>query len=90
MMSIPSVAVGVPYRFIGDSWDPAPLVIAVALVALLRLAGLPIRAPALVAAVLGGLLLDLVTDVFHVSLATAIAVVALAFAIVALERIPAR
>jgi hypothetical protein len=74
----------------GDGWDPAPLVLAIAIVILLRLTGLPIRVPVLVGAVLGGLVLDLLTDAFDLSLATAIAILALAFAIVALARIPAR
>ena len=88
-MFFASVAVGVPHRFIGDGWDPAPLVLAIALVALLRFARFPLRAPTLIGAVLGGLLLDLLTDSFDVSVATAIAFLALAFAIVALVRIPA-
>jgi hypothetical protein len=88
--SFAAVALGVPFRFMGDGWDPAPLVLAIALVILLRLAGLPIRVPVLVGAVLGGLVLDLLTDAFDLSPATAIAILALAFAIVALARIPAR
>jgi hypothetical protein len=89
-LSFVATAVGVPYRFIGDGWDAAPLVFAIALVAFLRLAGFPLGTRGLVAAVLGGLLLDLLTDALDVSLATATAVIGLAFAIVALARIPAR
>jgi hypothetical protein len=88
-MSLPSVAVGVPHRFIGDGWDPTPLMLALALVVLLRFARFPLRPPTLIGAVLGGLLLDLLTDSFDVSVATAVAVLALASAIVALARIPA-
>jgi hypothetical protein len=89
-MSFAPVAVGVPFRFMGDGWDPAPLVLTIALVVLLRLAGLSLRVPVLVGAVLGGLVLDLLTDAIDLSLATAIAVLALACTIVALARIPAR
>jgi len=88
-MSLASVAVGVPHRFMGDGWDPAPLVLTIALVVLLRFARFPLRAPTLIGAVLGGLLLDLLTDSFDISVATAVAVLALPFAIVALARIPA-
>lgn len=87
-MSFAYVAVGVPHRFIGDGWDLAPLVLAIALVVLLRFARFPLRAPTLIGAVLGGLLLDLLTDSFDVSVAMAIAVLVLAFTIVALARIP--
>lgn len=84
------VAVGVPHRFVGDGWDPAPLILAIVLVVLLRLARLPLRLPSIVGAMVGGLVLDLVTDVYDVSPATAIAVLALPVALVALARIPAR
>jgi hypothetical protein len=89
-MSFAPVAVGVPHRFMGDGWDPAPIALAIALIVLLRWAKVPLRVPALVGAALGGLFLDLFTDTFDVSLATAMAVVVLAFAFVALVRIPAR
>jgi hypothetical protein len=88
-MSFAPVAVGVPHRFVGDGWDPAPLILTIGLVVLIRLAGLPLRLPSLVGALVGGLLIDLVTDVYHVSPVTAIAVLALPAAIVALARIPA-
>jgi hypothetical protein len=89
-MSLSAIGVGVPHRFIGEGWDPAHLVFAIVLVLLARAIGLPLRPPVLVGAVVGGLLLDLVADVLDMSAATAIAIVILPVAIVALLRFPAR
>ncbi|HEX5936136.1 MAG TPA: hypothetical protein VFZ75_00375 [Actinomycetota bacterium] len=90
MTSFPTIGVGVPYRFVGDGWDVGPLVLAIALVALLHLARFRLRAPTLAGAALGGLIIDHLTDAFDVSIATAMATLTLAFTIVALARISAR
>ena len=88
-MSFATIAVGVPHRFVGGGWDPAPLLLAIAAIVLLRLARVPLGLlPALGVAVVCGVLLDLVTDVFGVSPATTVAVLAMPVAIVALARIP--
>ena len=89
-MSFPVIGVGVPHRFVGEGWDPAHLVFAVVLVLLARATGVPLRPPVVFGAVVAGLLLDLVADVLDVSAATAIALVILPFAIVALLRSPTR
>jgi hypothetical protein len=83
-----SIAVGGPHVFTGDGWDPAPLILAVTLAALLRWSGIPLRGPVLLWALLSGLLLDLVADAFDLSIGTVIAVVAIAIAIVTLRRLP--
>lgn len=80
------LGVGGPHVFTGDGWDPAPLVLATTIVALMWAARLPIRGLALLAALVGALLLDILTDVWRVSFATALAAVGIAFAIVALRR----
>ena len=90
MVTSSIIGLGVPYRFVGDGWDVGPLVLAIAVVALLRLARVRLRAPALAGAALGALIIDHLADAFDVSIVTAIALLTLAFAIVALARIPAR
>jgi hypothetical protein len=83
------LAVGGPNLVSGDGWDPAPLALMVMLVALMRWARIPLRVPALLSAVAGGLIVDLLTDTLDVSFLTASALLTLAFAFVALRRIPA-
>jgi hypothetical protein len=81
------LAVGGPGPVLDQGWDVAPLVLAVALALLMRWARVPLRSGALLsAALVGGVALDLVGDVARISSATAIAVVALGFAVVALKR----
>ena len=89
MISFP-IGLGVPYRFVGDGWDPSPLILAIAIVALLRLARFRLRPPILAGAALAALIVDHLADAFDVSIVTAIAMLTLTFAIVALARIPAR
>jgi hypothetical protein len=81
-------AVGGPSLVSGAGWDPAPLVLMLMLVALMRWATIPLRATTLLAAVGGGLLIDLATDTFDVSSFTASSLLILSFAFVALWRIP--
>jgi hypothetical protein len=89
MTAFATVGVGVPYRFVGDGWDPAPLVLAIAMVALLRLARFRLRPPALAGVVLAALIVDHMTDAYDVSVATAIAILTLVFGMLALARISA-
>jgi hypothetical protein len=89
-MPLATIAVGVPHRFVGDGWDPAPLLLAFAMLVLLRLARVPLGPRSLGAALVGGLLLDLVTDVFGVSPGTVVGALALPVAVVALARTPSR
>jgi hypothetical protein len=82
----PSLAVGGPGPVLGQGWDAAPILLSVTLVVLMRWARIPLRFTSLMAAVLGGLLLDLVTDALRMSLLTTIAVMCLIFVLVALRR----
>ena len=84
--SLPSLAVGGPGPVLGQGWDAAPILLMVALVVLMRWAHIRLRFVSLLAAVLAGLLLDLITDALHISLLTTIAVMCLIFAMVALQR----
>ncbi len=86
----PSLAVGGPGPVLGQGWDVAPILLMVTFVVLMRWARIRLRFASLMAAVLGSLLLDLVTDALQVSLMTTIAVMCLAFAMVALQRTRAR
>jgi hypothetical protein len=86
MLAVPSVAVGGPHIVTGEGWDAAPLLLAVLLVVLLRWIAVPVRLPTVIAAVFAGLLLDLVSDVFRVSIFTVIALLLLAFTLVSLRR----
>ena len=88
--SILAPAVGGPHLVTGIGWDPAPLILAVGIAAILRRAGVPLGLPTLLAALIGGLVLDLLTDVFQISLAVAIATLVLVFSMVGLKRGPAR
>ncbi|HET9249761.1 MAG TPA: hypothetical protein VFP13_07480 [Actinomycetota bacterium] len=80
------LAVGGPHVMTADGWDPAPLLLAVVVVALLRWVGIPIRLPIVLLAVLAGLALDLMTDVSGVSMITTISVLVLVAALVSLRR----
>ena len=84
------VAVGGPHVMTADGWDPAPLLLAVVVVALLRWIGVPPRLPILLLAVLAGLALDLMNDVSGVSMLTTISVLVLAAALVSLGRATSR
>jgi hypothetical protein len=84
------LSVGGPNLVSGSGWDPAPLVLMVLLVALMRWAEIPLRAPALLAAVGAGALIDVITDTAGVSFPTTAALMTLIFACVALRRIPGR
>jgi uncharacterized transporter YbjL len=86
----PSLAVGGPGPVLGQGWDAAPILLMVTLVVLMRWARIRIWFVSLLGAVIGGLLLDLVTDALHMSLPTTIAVMCLIFAMVALQRTRAR
>ena len=57
---------------------------------LMRWARIQLLFVSLLAAVLAGLLLDLITDALHISLLTTISVMCLVFAMVALQRTRAR
>lgn len=85
----PPLAVGGPGPVLGQGWDAAPILLSVTLVVLMRWARIPLSFVSLLGAVLGGLLLDLVTDALHVSLPTTMAVMCLVFAMLALQRTPA-
>jgi hypothetical protein len=85
-----AVAVGGPNLVSGDGWDIAPVLLGVALLVLMRWARIPLGAPAVSSAIAGGVLLDVITDVSRVSLSITLAVLTLAFGVVALKRIPAR
>jgi hypothetical protein len=85
-----SFAVGGPGPVIAGGWDAAPLVLIVALIVLMRWAGIRIHARTLTSAVAGGLLIDLVIDAVHVSFLTTLALITLFFAVIALRRMPSR
>jgi hypothetical protein len=81
-----TLAVGGPGPTLGQGWDAAPLILTVTLLVLMWWARIPVRPASLLGAVAAGLILDLATDALHVSLLTAIAVLSLIFAFVALQR----
>jgi hypothetical protein len=82
------LAVGGPGPTISGGWDFAPLALILTLIVLMRWAGIHLRAGTLACAVAGGLLLDLVTDAVHLSFLTAMALLTLIFAVIALRRMP--
>jgi hypothetical protein len=84
-----TVAVGGPNLVSGEGWDVAPLLFVVTLLFLMRWAQIPLRVPTILAAVVAGLLLDLLTDANQISLVTAFSILTLIFGIVALRRTPA-
>jgi hypothetical protein len=81
-----ALAVGGPNLVSGEGWDVAPLVLVIAILALMRWSRIPLRAPAVLSAVAAGLVLDPVTDASGVSLLTTLSIVTLVFAVVALRR----
>jgi hypothetical protein len=80
------LAVGGPHVMTADGWDPAPLLLAIVVIVLLRWVGIPIRLPIVLPALLAGLALDLMTDVSGVSMLTTISVLVLVAALVSLRR----
>ena len=83
-------AVGGPHVMTADGWDPAPMLLALVVLALLRWVGVPVRLPIVMLALLAGLALDLINDVSGVSLMTTIAVLTLFAALVSLRRVVPR
>jgi hypothetical protein len=83
---IAPLAVGGPHVMTADGWDPAPLLLAVVVIVLLRWVAIPIRLPIVLLALLAGLALDLMTDVSGVSMLTTISVLVLVAALVSLRR----
>ncbi|HEX6580537.1 MAG TPA: hypothetical protein VF195_06680 [Actinomycetota bacterium] len=84
------LAVGGPNLVSGEGWDVAPFVLVAALLILMRWARIPLHTPAVCAAIAVGVLLDTVIDASRMSFPVALAVLTLAFGIVALRRTPAR
>jgi hypothetical protein len=82
------LAVGGPNLVSGHGWDPAPFMLMLFLVILMRWARIPTRGPALLGAAAGALLIDLTTDAFDISLFTISALLTLCFWFVALWRTP--
>jgi hypothetical protein len=85
-----SFAVGGPGPVIAGGWDAAPLVLIVALLVLMRWAGIHLHARTLIYAVAGGLLVDLVTDAIDLPFLTTLALLMLVYALIALRRMPSR
>ena len=81
------LAVGGPGPTLGLTWDVSPIVLGIAIAVLVRWAGIRISTRALlIVSVAGALILDPLIDTFGISLATACAVLVLAFVIVAARR----
>jgi hypothetical protein len=87
---VATVAVGGPNLVSGEGWDVAPVLFVVALLVLMRWAQIPSRTRAIISAVAAGLLLDLLTDAYDVSLLTALSILTFVFGVVALRRTSAR
>jgi hypothetical protein len=85
-----TLAVGGPNLVSGQGWDLAPFVIVGTLLLLMRWTRIPMRTPAVGSAIAAGVLLDPLIDASGMSLAVALALLTLAFGIVALRRTPAR
>ena len=91
MTELPSLlAVGGPGPTIAGGWDAAPLALTVTLIVLMRWAGSHVHARTLAYAFAAGLLLDLATDAIGVPFLTTLALLTLAFAVIALRRMPSR
>lgn len=91
MLEFPRLlAVGGPGPTIEGGWDVAPLVLVVALIVLMRWAGIHLRAHTLTYAVAAGLLIDVVTDAIDLPFLTTLALLTLVLAVVALRRTPSR
>jgi hypothetical protein len=86
-MALAVLLVGGRHVAIAEGWDLGPLVLAVTFVVGMRGAGIPLRTPALLSAVLAGLAVDLAIDVVGLSLLATVAISIVASAIVALHRI---
>jgi hypothetical protein len=81
------LAVGGPNLVSGDGWDPAPFVLMLLLLLLMRWARIPTGGPALLGAAAGALLIDLATDALDNSILMTSAFLTLSFWFVALWRI---
>jgi hypothetical protein len=84
------LSVGGPHVMLADGWDPAPLLLAIVIVVLLRWVGIPMRPPMLLGALLAGLALDLVNDLLRVALLTTISLLILSAALVSVRRTTSR
>jgi len=84
------LGVGGPNLVSGEGWDVAPLVLAIALMLLMRWVGISIRIPAVLSAVAGALVLDLITDAADVSLLATLSILTPVFGMVAWRRIATR
>ena len=81
-----ALAVGGPNPVSGEGWDVAPLVLGIAVLALMRWSRIPLRAPAILFAVTAGLVLDPLTDAYRISLLATLSFLTLVFGVVALRR----
>jgi len=81
-----ALAVGGPNLVSGEGWDVAPLVLGIAILALMRWIRIPLRGPAVISAVAVGLILDPVMDASGVSLLTTLSILTLVFWVIALRR----
>lgn len=84
------LAVGGPDLVSGEGWDVAPLVIWMAILALMRWARIPLHVLPVVSAFAAALILDLAADAYGVPLLITLSLLLLAFGIVAHKRMPAR
>jgi hypothetical protein len=87
---VATLAVGGPNLVFGEGWDAAPVLFVVALLVLMHWVQIPPRTPAIISAIAAGLLLDLLTDAYDVSLLTALSILTFVFGVVALRRTSAR
>jgi hypothetical protein len=85
-ISSDTLAVGGPNLVSGQGWDLAPLVLGIAILAMMRWIRIPLRAPTLVSAFAAGLILDPVMDATGVSLLTTLAILALVSWVITLRR----
>ena len=83
------IGVGGPNLVSGQGWDVAPLVLILALLALMRWARIPLHPPVVFVTIAGGVLIDVIVDASGASFPTALAVLVLVFVIVAIKRMPA-
>ena len=79
------LATGHPAWPIHPVWDFAPLLISILLIVLFRAAHITLRPGVVVAAFVGGLMLDTLTDAVGISTATSIGVIAAMAALMALR-----
>jgi hypothetical protein len=67
-------------------WDVGPLVLALVVVLGMRIAGIPLRPPSLLLAVVAGLVADLAMGATHLSLLAAVSISMVIVAVLALRR----